>query len=239
LGLAVIDTFFAWETLVVGWGRLLKVVRHRRLRVVIAVILVGVVILLTRVKHPETDDPNTGTKVFSLKWSTTDVKPLRTVRFRADQETGSVIVDIDTESPRTFYLVGDQLIVRGADIGQNVEFVSVDAAKVLPSADLVSASDLAASLARRPKECTFPSEDELRLARAFLRVPADTDPQSFTMCGSNAKGLSFPGQIWTTERYLERLEGLPLASTVVRGDQLDLGSESVLADIREFIGELD
>ena len=161
-----------------------------------------------------------------------------TVRLEFDQETGWTRV-VDPRLPGPMFFIDERVVVQMPLSSLTVtgkNYVSIPVQQLFPSAITFSPAQIAASLARTPKECTFPSPAEDAYIRLFFGKQSLDLTSSYTICGSGVFANGSGRDLFRADEQLleDAFETPPFDEAMNIEDMGELGT-LILSAVRETL----
>ena len=176
-------------------GLTARIQRHRRVAIALAITGMGLAALafVNRNANPE---PTAATTQAMWRFQPMEGGPIISLSF--DQNTGWTKVT-DSQSPgKKLYVHGDRVLVPtdspSLGLGR-AGFLSAPIEEVFPVGLTFAPTQLAASLERRPKECTFPSQTEDDYVQFFLAAAVPQLNAPYTICGRSVFSKGSAGDL--------------------------------------------
>lgn len=200
--------------------------------------VLGVVggVISSQLPHPESDDPTSHTK--RAAWV---LSPLGedgpTVRFEIDQPADWTRVTDSRSAGRVLFAHAGRVYL-GVDLAPlgmpDRHYLSIPTEALFPMAIDLSPAQIAPSLDRRPKDCTFPSDTEDAYVRFFFGKEDLDLTTPYAICGS-ASYSDRAGTIKADEQYRSDAVAHPAADEVVRIEDLGAAGTYMLESLRAGI----
>lgn len=216
------------------WDALtLRVSRHRRVVVGVAVVALFVAALafVNRDLNPE---PTSATSPAMWRFQPMGGGP--TISLQFDQGTGWTRLT-DSRSPNEDLYFHDGRALLAANLKplgiEGATFLSVPVETVFPGAMTFEPVQLAPSLDRGPKECTFPSSVENTYVQFFLASEIPELAATYTICGRSVfVNGSGAGVVYSEDLSIESLSHPPVEE-VVEVESLGALGPSLLEQLKK------
>ena len=205
--------------------------RHSRLTLAAVLVMAALGVAGALIPHPESDDPTSSTS--RAEWAISPSQPGGpTIRFQIDQMSGWTRVTDSRSAAHPFFAHEGRLLFEMApDFASRTgqRYVSIPVDTLFADGVDFSPSQIAPSLDRDPKECTYSSEVEAEYVRFFLREQLGDRSQYF-ICGS-AVFTAEEARVFGAEKWLSEVDH-PLLTEGVRLEDLGDSAQHVLDKVR-------